>query len=66
MFNSRPTIKSTLEFMTMNNGKMSLHLEIDKDIFWKLTAIAAQDQQHVEEWLEYYLSEMIENQRTNP
>lgn len=45
---------------------MSLHLEIDKDIFWKLTAIAAQDQQHVEEWLEYYLSEMIENQRTNP
>jgi hypothetical protein len=43
--------------MTLSNNKMSLHLEIDKDTFWKLTKIAADDQQHVEEWLENYLPE---------
>jgi hypothetical protein len=63
MFNSRPTIKSILEFMTLNNGKMSLHLEVDKDTFWKLTKLAAEDQQHVEEWLENYLPGIAESDR---
>jgi hypothetical protein len=36
---------------------MSLRLEIDKSTYWKLTKIAADDQQHVEEWLEAYLPE---------
>jgi len=43
--------------MELPNGKMSLHLEIDKDTFWKLTKIAAENKQHVEEWLENYLPE---------
>jgi hypothetical protein len=43
--------------MTLANGKMSLHLEVDKDTFWNLTKLAADDQQHVEEWLEAYLPE---------
>ena len=37
---------------------MSLHLEVDKDTFWKLTKISADDQQCVEEWLENYLPEL--------
>ena len=49
MFNRRPTLQSVLEFMTLPNGKMTLHLEVDKDTFWKLTKIAADDQQSVEE-----------------
>ena len=57
VINQRPTLQSTLKFMTLSNNKMSLHLEIDKDTFWKLTKIAADDQQHVEEWLEGYLPE---------
>jgi hypothetical protein len=57
MFNSRPSLQSTLNYMTLANGKMSLHLEVDKDTFWKLTKLAADDQQHVEEWLETYLPE---------
>ena len=57
MFNSRPSLQSTLNYMTLANGKMSLHLEVDKDTFWKLTKLAADDQQHVEEWLEAYLPE---------
>lgn len=42
--------------MTLNNGKISLHLEIDKSTFWRLTKIAAEDEMHVEEWLEIYLA----------
>jgi hypothetical protein len=57
MFNQQPSLQSTLKFMTLPNGKMTLHLEVDKDTFWKLTKIAADDQQHVEEWLEAYLPE---------
>jgi hypothetical protein len=57
VINQQPTLQSTLEFMTLSNNKMSLHLEIDKDTFWKLTKIAADDQQHIEEWLENYLPE---------
>lgn len=53
---SFPTLKSTLESMTLNNDTISIHLEIDKDAFWKLTKVAADDQQFVEEWLENYLS----------
>jgi len=53
---SFPTLKSTLALMTLNNDKISIHLEIDKDSFWKLTKVAADDQQFVEEWLENYLS----------
>lgn len=41
--------------MTLNNGKMSLHLEIDKSTFWRLTKMAAEDEMHIEEWLETYL-----------
>ena len=44
--------------MTLSNNKMSLHLEVDKDTFWKLTKLAADDQQHVEEWLETYIPEL--------
>jgi len=44
--------------MTLSNNKMSLHLEVDKDTFWKLTKISADDQQCVEEWLENYLPEL--------
>jgi hypothetical protein len=58
MFNSRPSLQSTLNYMTLSNGKMSLHLEVDKATFWKLTKLAADDQQHVEEWLEAYLPEL--------
>lgn len=58
MFNSRPSLQSTLNYMTLSNGKMSLHLEIDKSTFWKLTKLAAEDEQHVEEWLEVYLPEL--------
>ena len=46
--------------MTLPNGKMSLHLEVDKDTFWKLTKIGAEDQQYVEEWLEAYLPELAD------
>jgi hypothetical protein len=53
---SFPTLKSTLESMTLNNDTISIHLEINKDAFWKLTKVAADDQQFVEEWLENYLS----------
>jgi hypothetical protein len=68
MINQKPTLQSTLEFMTLANGKMTLHLEVDKDTFWKLTKIAADDQQHVEEWLEAYLPEtadVIERTKAN-
>jgi hypothetical protein len=58
MFNARPSLQSTLNYMTLANNKMSLHLEVDKDTFWKLTKLAADDQQHVEEWLEAYLPEL--------
>jgi len=58
MFNSRPSLQSTLNYMTLSNNKMSLHLEVDKDTFWKLTKLAADDQQHVEEWLETYIPEL--------
>jgi hypothetical protein len=44
--------------MTLSNDKMSLHLEVDKNTFWKLTKLGADDQQHVEEWLEAYLPEL--------
>jgi hypothetical protein len=60
MFDSRPTVKNTLKFMTLANGKMSLHLEVDKETFWRLTKVAAEDQQHVEEWLEDYLPQIVE------
>lgn len=43
--------------MKLSNGKMSLHLEISEDAYWALTAIAAEDRMHVEEWLEGYLDE---------
>lgn len=43
--------------MTLSNNKMSLHLEVDKDTFWKITKTAADDQLHIEEWLEKYLEE---------
>jgi hypothetical protein len=46
--------------MTLSNNKMSLHLEVDKDTFWKLTKLAADDQQHVEEWLEAYIPELAD------
>jgi len=55
MFTFHPSLQSTLNYMTLANGKMTLHLEIDKDAFWILTKRAAEDQQHVEEWLETYL-----------
>jgi len=55
MINQQPSLQSTLKFMELSNGKMSLRLEIDKDTFWQLTRIAAKDEQHVEEWLETYL-----------
>jgi hypothetical protein len=58
MLNSRPSLKSTLKYMTLSNNKMSLHLEVDKDTFWRLTKICADDQQCVEEWLESYLTEL--------
>jgi hypothetical protein len=57
MINQQPSLQSTLEFMELPNGKMSLRLEINKSTYWKLTKIAADDQQHVEEWLEAYLPE---------
>jgi len=47
--------------MTLSNNKMSLHLEVDKDTFWKLTKISADDQQCVEEWLESYLFELADS-----
>jgi hypothetical protein len=60
MINQRPSLQSTLEFMELPNGKMSLHLEIDKDTFWKLTKTAAEDEQHIEEWIEIYLTGIVE------
>jgi len=60
MFNSRPSLQSTLNYMTLSNNKMSLHLEVDKDTFWKLTKLGADDQQHLEEWLEAYLPELAD------
>lgn len=47
--------------MTLSNGKIGLHLEVDKDTYWKLTKIAAEDQQHAEEWLESYLPQMVDS-----
>jgi len=58
MFNSRQSLQSTLNYMTLSNGKISLHLEVDKDTFWILTKRAAEAQQHVEDWLELYLPEL--------
>jgi hypothetical protein len=40
---------------------MSLHLEVDKDTFWKLTTLAATDQQNVKEWLEACLPEVVDS-----
>lgn len=60
MINQQPSLQSTLKFMELPNGKMSLRLEIDKDTFWELTRIAAEDQQHVEEWLESFLPGVVE------
>jgi uncharacterized protein YidB (DUF937 family) len=40
---------------------MSLHLEVDKNTFWKLTTLAATDQQHVEEWLEACLPKVVDS-----
>ena len=65
MLNSRLSLQSTLKYMTLSNNKMSLHLEVDKDTFWKLTTLAATDQQHVEEWLEAYLSEVVDSSLSN-
>jgi hypothetical protein len=65
MFNSQPTLQSTLNYMTLSNGKMSLHLEVDKDTFWKLTTLASIDKQHVEEWLEVYLPEVVDSLLSN-
>ena len=61
MFNSRPSLQSTLNYMTLSNDKMPLHLEIDKDTFWKLTTLAATDQQHIEEWLEACLPGLVDS-----
>ena len=47
--------------MTLSNDKMPLHLEIDKDTFWKLTTLAATDQQHIEEWLEACLPGLVDS-----
>lgn len=58
--NKHPTLKSTLEFMTLTNGSIRIDLEINKDTFWKLTKIAAEDQQYPEEWLESYLTVLVE------
>jgi prophage maintenance system killer protein len=60
MINKRPSLQTTLTYMTLSNNKMSLHLEVDKDTFWKLTKLAADDQQHVEEWLEAYIPELAD------
>ncbi len=68
MTDQQPSLQSTLKFMELPNGKMSLRLEIDKDTFWELTRIAAEDKQHVEEWLESFLPsvvETIENTKAN-
>jgi hypothetical protein len=40
---------------------MSLHLEVDKDTFWKLTKISADDQLCVEEWLEACLPGLVDS-----
>ena len=58
MTNPITPLQSALKYMTLSNDKMSLHLEVDKDTFWKLTKISADDQQCVEEWLENYLPEL--------
>jgi hypothetical protein len=60
MINQQPSLQSTLKFMELPNGKMSLRLEIDKSTYWKLTKIAAEDEQHVEEWIENYLPGIVE------
>ncbi len=60
MTDQQPSLQSTLKFMELPNGKMSLRLEIDKDTFWELTRIAAEDKQHVEEWLESFLPSVVE------
>ena len=59
MINQQPSLQSTLKFMELSNGKMSLRLEIDKSTFWKLTKIAAEDEQHIEEWIENYLPGIV-------
>jgi hypothetical protein len=51
--------------MTLSNGKMSLHLEVDKDTFWKLTKFCANEQQCVEEWLENYLPDLSDSLLSN-
>jgi len=65
MFNSRPSLKTTLKYMTLSNNKMSLHLEVDKDTFWKLTKFCADEQQCVEEWLENYLPDLSDSLLSN-
>jgi hypothetical protein len=60
MFNQRPTLDAAIKFMTLPNERMTLHLEIDKATFWKLTKLAADDQLHVEDWLEKYLETFAE------
>ena len=59
MSNQQPSLQATLKFMELSNGKISLCLEIDKSIYWKLTKIAAEDEQHVEEWIENYLPGIV-------
>jgi hypothetical protein len=59
MISQQPSLQSTLKFMELSNEKMSLRLEIDKSTFWKLTKIAAEDEQHVEEWIENYLPGIV-------
>jgi hypothetical protein len=65
VINQQPSLQSTLEFMELPNGKMSLRLEIDKSTYWKLTKIAAEDEQHVEEWIENYLPGVVETIERN-
>jgi hypothetical protein len=65
MINQQPSLQSTLKFMELPNGKMSLRLEIDKSTYWKLTKIAAEDEQHVEEWIENYLPGVVETIERN-
>ena len=47
--------------MTEHKKFIGVSLSLKENTYWKLVAIAAEDQLTVEDWLDEYLPEVVEN-----
>jgi hypothetical protein len=47
--------------MTEREKFIDVHLSLKESTYWKLVAIAAEDQFTVEDWLDEYLPAVVEN-----